>query len=74
MVDRDYLLSEPPPPSALKVRWDQQGIPALIDAAGALEGRLEEVAAAVRRAPVACVLVAAGLGFLAAQAGRIRAG
>ena len=72
MVDRDYLLSEPPPPSPLKVRWDQQAMPMLIDAAGAVEGQLEKVSATVRQAPITCMLIAAGFGFLAAQTGRPR--
>ena len=70
MVDKSYMLSEPPGPSALKVRWDQQAMPALIDVAGAVEVQLEKAAATIRRVPVTCVLIAAGVGFLAAQAGR----
>ena len=72
MVDRDYLLAQPPGPSALKVKWDQQAMPVLIDAAGAVEAQLDKLTSAVRRVPVTCVLIAAGIGFLAAQAGRAR--
>ena len=72
MVTRGYLLSQPPKRSELRLRWDQQAIPALIDAAGTVEVGLEKVAATVRRVPVTCVLIATGVGFLAAQAGRTR--
>ena len=67
MVDKSYMLSEPPGPSALKVKWDQQAIPLLIDAAGAVEVQLEKVSATVRRLPLTCLLVAAGVGLLAAR-------
>ena len=72
MVDKDYLLAQPSAPSAMKATIDQRVIPALIDVAGSIEGRLETVARTVRQSPTASVLIALGIGFLAAHARRSR--
>ena len=72
MITRDYMLAEPPPPSRLKVTWDLQAMPMLIDAAASVERQVENVLGTVRRVPVTCVLIAAGLGFLAAHVGQAR--
>ncbi len=64
MVDRDYMLKKGAGPSAPKVFLDQTIVPALINAAGAVEGVLERVAVRVRRMPVAALAAAVGTGTL----------
>lgn len=72
MVDRSYMLAQPTRPSPVKVAFDQRVVPALIDAAGAVEGRVEAVSVVVKRAPVRSLLIAAGVGFLVVRAARVR--
>ncbi len=67
MVDRGYMLERRPPPSALKRFVDLSLIPVAIDAVGAVESVLEQVAVRGRRRPVATVGVAFGLGCGAAM-------
>ncbi len=67
MVDRRYLLEQPPAPTGLRAVVNQQVIPILVDAMGAVEVRLEVVATIVRRAPATSLLVAAAIGALLAQ-------
>jgi hypothetical protein len=62
MVSLAYLLK---PPSAIHRFVNQRALPVLIDAAGAVELQLEQVAIAARTAPLACLVVAAGAGYLA---------
>ncbi len=64
MVDRDYMLKKGAGPSAPKLFLDQTVIPVAIDAAGAVEGVLEQVAVRVRRTPVAALAAALGTGTL----------
>lgn len=64
MVGRDYLLKKGAGPSAPKVFLDQKVIPAMIDAAGTVEGVLELVAMRVRRMPVSALAAALGTGTL----------
>lgn len=72
MVDRSYMLDQPPGPGRAKVAFDQRVVPMAIDAAGWVEGGLERVLAAVRRTPYTGLLIAAGLGFVLAQSRRPR--
>ncbi len=51
MIGPRYLLHKPGGPATPKVILDQQVIPALIDAAGWVEGQAERFAGEVRRAP-----------------------
>lgn len=67
MVTKHYLLDQPKPPSALKVRFDQQVIPAAINAAGSVEAGLERVAQRARKQPLAALGAAFGLAFLATR-------
>ena len=71
MVDRRYLLDQPPPPAGLAAVFNQKVLPVLVNAAGGVEGGLEKVASTVRRAPNTSLLIAVGVGFLLAQAGRL---
>ncbi len=68
LITRNYLLKRPPPPSPVKVLVDQSVIPALIDAAASVEIQFERIAARARRAPLICVGVAFGIGWLASRA------
>jgi hypothetical protein len=70
MVSRNYLLKQPAAPSPGKVFIDQAVIPALIDAAAAVEQQLERVATGVRNAPILGMGVACGVGWLASRAAR----
>ncbi len=67
MVDRSYMLEQPPPPSALKRFVDLSLIPIAIDTVGAVEGALEQVSVRGRRRPLATVGAAFGLGCGAAM-------
>jgi hypothetical protein len=64
MVSKVYLLEKPPPPSRAKRFMDQRVVPLLIDAAGAVEGRLEELAVTARRAPLCSFGLAVAMGFV----------
>ncbi len=64
MVSKAYLLERPPPPFKAKRFMDQRVVPLLIDAAGAVEGRLEELAVAARRAPLCSFGLAVAVGFV----------
>ena len=62
MIDRSYMLDQPPPPSALKQFLDLKLIPIAIDATGALEILVERIAVQGRQRPIAAVGMAFGLG------------
>lgn len=64
MVSQSYVLEKPPPPSAAKVFFDQRVMPVAIDAAGAVEARVERLAGHARRQPIVAVSVAIGVGVL----------
>ena len=66
MVDRNYMLAQRPPPGAWKQFLDHSVIPAAIDACGALEAGLEQIAVQGREHPQRAVGVAFGLGCSAA--------
>nr|WP_294505869.1 hypothetical protein [uncultured Rhodopila sp.] len=72
MIGRNYLLKQPAAPSPVKVLVDQSVIPALIDAAAAVEVQIERFGGRARRAPVLCVGVAFGLGWAASRVLRFR--
>jgi hypothetical protein len=61
MIDRDYLLRKPPPPKPWKQFLDLTVLPAMIDAAGAVEGLLERVAVQGRQRPFVTTGMALGL-------------
>ncbi|HEY0425662.1 MAG TPA: hypothetical protein VGC82_20255 [Rhodopila sp.] len=61
MVDRNYLLRKPPPPPPWKQFLDLTVLPAMIDAAGAVEGLLERVAVQGRQRPALTTGMALGL-------------
>jgi hypothetical protein len=67
LISRNYLLKRPSPPSAVKVMVDQSVIPAMIDAAAAVEMQFERIAVVARRAPLIGVAVAFGAGLLASR-------
>ena len=62
MIDRSYMLDQPPPPSAFKQFLDLTLIPIAIDATGAVENLVERIAVLGRQRPIAAVGVAFGLG------------
>jgi hypothetical protein len=64
MVTKNYMLKKPQGPSAPKLFLDQQVVPALIDAAGAVEGVLETIAVRSRAAPFSALGAALGTGAL----------
>ncbi len=72
MVERSYMLARPAPPSAMKVFFDQSAMPRLIDAAGACEVALEQVAQRAKRAPLTCSFLAVASGWLLERAFRAR--
>ena len=61
MSDRRYLL-ETPPPGPMKQYFNQTVVPAMINAAGAVEVAAEQVAVRVRRRPMTGVGMALGIG------------
>ena len=63
MVDASYMTENAGPPSAAKRYFDQEVIPAAIDALGGLEAGVEQVARAVKARPA---LVLAGALLLGA--------
>nr|WP_294527832.1 hypothetical protein [uncultured Rhodopila sp.] len=67
MIGPNYLLKQPAPPSPVKVLVDQSVIPALIDAAAAVEVQIERFGGRARRAPMMCVGVAFGIGWAASR-------
>ena len=71
MVDRRYLLDQPPAPAGIVAMFNQQVMPVLVNTAGSVEGGMEKVASTVRRSPNTSLLIAAGIGFLLAQVGRL---
>ena len=62
MIDRSYMLDQPPPPSVLKQFLDLTLIPIAVDATGAVESFVERIAVQGRQRPIAAVGVAFGLG------------
>ena len=64
MVDTGYMLAKPSPPGPVKQYFDQTVMPAMINAAGAMEGVAEQVAVRVRRRPITGVGMALGLGCM----------
>ncbi len=62
MVDKSYMLDQPPPPSAFKQFVDLTLIPIAIDATGAVESFIEQAAVQGRQRPITAVGVAFGLG------------
>ena len=64
MVSQAYMLEKSPPPSALEWFIDEQVVPAMIQAAGAIEGVLEVVAQRTRQQPATALSLAAGFGVL----------
>ena len=72
MVDRRYLLEQPPAPTGLRAVINQRVVPALVDIAGAVEVRLETVAETIRRKPAKSLLLAVGVGCLLARMGQPR--
>jgi anti-sigma factor RsiW len=69
MVSRDYLLRKPAPPSRAKVAFDQQVIPAAVDAAASAEAALERWSRLVARAPFAAIGAVLGLGIVLGMLG-----
>jgi hypothetical protein len=67
MISRNYLLKQPASPSPVKILVDQSVIPALIDAAAAVEVLFERFGGRARRTPMTCVGVAFGLGWAASR-------
>ena len=68
MVSQAYMLHRPGAPSALKRFVDQRAFPVAINALGAVEARVERVAARSRRSPLAVLSLAAGCGAALALA------
>lgn len=64
MVSQAYMTEKPAGPSPVKVFFDQKVMPVAINAAGDFEGVLERVAIGARRAPVASLAAALGVGTL----------
>ncbi|MGI4745723.1 MAG: hypothetical protein ACRYGI_07860 [Janthinobacterium lividum] len=64
MVSQAYMLEKPSGPSPIKVWFDQKVIPVVINAAGDVEGLLERVAIGARKAPIASLAAALGVGTL----------
>ncbi len=62
MIDRSYMLDQPPPPSALKQFLDLTLVPIVIDVTGAVEILVERIAVQGRQRPIAAVGVAFGVG------------
>jgi hypothetical protein len=67
MVSRGYLLKKPAPPSPVQAFVNQSVVPTLIDAAAAIEQRLERIACGVRCAPMFGLGMAVAMGWLTAQ-------
>jgi hypothetical protein len=73
MVTKAYLLDKPAPPQAWQRFVDLTAMPLAIDAAGAMEGRLEALAVRARRSPLIALGLAFGLGcMIAAATGALR--
>ena len=64
MVTTSYMLERPAPPSRTTAFVHQTAVPALIDAAGAMEMRLQRLSVIARRAPLVSVGAALGVGWL----------
>lgn len=64
MVSQGYMVDKPSGPPPVKVWFDQKVIPMIINAAGDVEGLLEQVAVGARKAPVASLAAALGIGTL----------
>jgi hypothetical protein len=64
MVTRSYMLKKPRGPSAASRYLHWHAMPAVIDALGALEIRMEQVAMAVRRSPARPLGAALALGVV----------
>ena len=62
MIDRSYMLDQPPPPSAFRQFLNLTLIPIVIDATGAVERFVELIAVQGRQRPITAVGVAFGLG------------
>jgi hypothetical protein len=65
MVDKAYMLEQPPAPAAWKRTLDLTVLPVLIDTAGAFEAGAERLAVQVRQRPIAGIGVALCIGWLA---------
>ncbi|AWN45219.1 hypothetical protein DK419_01830 [Methylobacterium terrae] len=63
LIDRDYMLEKPPGPSASKLFLDQTVVPALANAAGAVEAGIERVVVVSRRNPLLAFGIVAGIGL-----------
>lgn len=63
MVSDRYILAKGEAPSGWKNRFDQEVVPAAIDAAAAVEMRLEDIARTVRSRPFAAIACAAAVGI-----------
>jgi NADPH-dependent ferric siderophore reductase len=63
LVKPNYMLEKPPGPSQPKLFLDQTVIPALANAAGAVEGGVERAVVAARRDPILVFVLLAGAGL-----------
>lgn len=72
MVDQGYMLEKPTGPGPWKVYFDQRVFPLLIDAAGAVEGVVEQVTVGTRARPATALGVALAVGCGIGLLGRRR--
>ena len=70
MVTRRYLLEKPRGPSAAIRYLHWNAVPAIINGLGAIEGLLEQVAAAVRQSPARPLGAAFVMGVVLARGSR----
>lgn len=66
-VEPNYMLEKPSGPSRSKLFLDQTVVPALANAAGAVEGGMERAVIVARRNPVLAVGLATGLGLVVSR-------
>ncbi len=64
MVNRSYLLQEPPPPSASKLVFDLKVVPFLVNIAALVETQLEGFAVQARARPLPALAAAFASGCL----------
>ena len=67
MVTRAYLLEKPPAVSPAKAMFDERVVPAAINAAAAVEVRLESLAQSARLYPLRTLALAFGSGCVLAS-------